>query len=44
VAGDSTGSIARLLVGRALAFEGLSQWKDALADYNAALDMTMKEG
>lgn len=35
---------ARLRSGRALAYEGLSQWRDALADYTAALDLAAQAG
>eukprot|EP00798_Chlamydomonas_sp_ICE-L_P020749 gene20749-27569_t len=35
---------ARLLSGRALAYEGVSKWQDALDDYSTALDMATKGG
>ena len=35
---------ARLLAGRALAYEGLADWQAALEDYNAALDLAQKAG
>ena len=35
---------ARLLAGRALAYEGLAQWEAALEDYNRALDMARQAG
>ncbi|KAF6257809.1 hypothetical protein COO60DRAFT_1271090 [Scenedesmus sp. NREL 46B-D3] len=35
---------ARLLAGRALAYEGRSQWREALADYNAALQLAALGG
>ena len=35
---------ARLTAGRALAYEGLSQWQSALDDYNAALQLSKDAG
>ncbi|BDA47067.1 hypothetical protein COCOBI_09-5220 [Coccomyxa sp. Obi] len=35
---------ARLLAGRALAYEGLAQWEAALEDYNRALDLARQAG
>jgi hypothetical protein len=35
---------ARLRSGRALAYEGLSQWQSALSDYTAALDLAQVAG
>ncbi len=35
---------ARLLAGRALAYEGLARWQDALDDYTNALDMAHRAG
>lgn len=35
---------ARLRSGRALAYEGLSQWQSALSDYTAALDLAQEGG
>ncbi|CAG9460624.1 unnamed protein product [Pedinophyceae sp. YPF-701] len=35
---------ARLLSGRALAYEGLGEWKAALDDYNAALEVAGRAG
>lgn len=35
---------ARLLAGRALAEEGLGQWREALGDYSAALDLAFQGG
>lgn len=36
--------VARLLAGRALAYEGLSDWRAALRDYNSALDTARAAG
>ncbi len=35
---------ARLLAGRALAYEGLAQWQDALGDYTDALELARRAG
>lgn len=43
-ADDSLVDRARLLAGRALAYEGLSQWEAALNDYNSALDLAKQAG
>ncbi|KAK9918641.1 hypothetical protein WJX75_005609 [Coccomyxa subellipsoidea] len=42
--GDSLVEQARLLAGRALAYEGLAQWEAALGDYNRALDLARQAG
>jgi hypothetical protein len=36
--------VARLLAGRALAYEGLSDWRAALRDYNTALETASAAG
>lgn len=41
---DDPINTARLLSGRALAYEGLSEWHQALADYNQALDLAAAGG
>ncbi len=41
---DDSGAAARLRAGRALAFEGVSRWADALADYDAALAAASRGG
>ena len=41
---DDGGAVARLRSGRALAYEGVSRWSDALADYDAALDAAARGG
>ncbi len=43
-AADSLVERARLLAGRALAYEGLAQWEAALGDYNTALDLARQGG
>ncbi len=43
-AADSLVDRARLLAGRALAYEGLAQWEAALNDYNSALDLAKQAG
>jgi hypothetical protein len=43
-AADEGSARARLLSGRALAFEALSRWPEALADYNAALVQAVAAG
>lgn len=40
----SDGDRARLLSGRALVFEGLSEWEKALDDYNAASTLALEAG
>ncbi len=44
VADDALVDRARLLAGRALAYEGLSDWEGALADYVQALDLADRGG
>lgn len=41
---EDTGAIARLTAGRALAFEGFSEWDKALDDYNTSLDLAIDAG
>jgi tetratricopeptide (TPR) repeat protein len=41
---DQPVTTARLRSGRALAYEGLSQWQSALSDYTAALDLAQEGG
>jgi tetratricopeptide (TPR) repeat protein len=41
---DQPVTAARLRSGRALAYEGLSQWQSALSDYTAALDLAQEGG
>lgn len=42
--GDNKVTQARLLAGRALAWEGLSDWRAALTDYDAALQNAREAG
>lgn len=37
-------SKARLLAGRALAYEGLSEWRAAINDYDAAMELAAAAG
>jgi hypothetical protein len=43
-ADDALVDRARLLAGRALAHEGLSDWPAALEDYNVALNLAARGG
>lgn len=36
--------MARLISGRALAYEGMSRWEDALGDYDTAMDLAERAG
>lgn len=41
---DEPVTLARLYAGRALAYEGLSEWRKALDDYTQALDLAQQGG
>lgn len=43
-AGDNLTAQARLLAGRALAWEGVADWRAALRDYDTALESARAAG
>lgn len=42
--GEDLVSQARLKAGRALAYEGLSEWRSAINDYDAAMELAARAG